>query len=99
MRRKKIFVTIVLLVLLFFLGVIQVLILNIYSTAGRQLTKITKEIEDVEKENSRLSPKIASASSLVTISTKAQMLGFNKSTSFISITLLPPLAYSPETPL
>ncbi|MBM3283322.1 hypothetical protein FJY90_03640 [Candidatus Gottesmanbacteria bacterium] len=97
MKSNKYPFNIVLIIIAIFLAAIQVFLLNTYSTTGKDLTRMSEEIQDTERENSRLSQKIASASSLMTISKKAQQLGFVYSSSVISLTSPQPLAYSPET--
>lgn len=83
--------------LLFLTGVLaifQVVTLNRDSTTGEKLRNILVEIEEVKKENNRLSQKIASASSLATIAVKAQHSGLTPIKETIAISTSLPLALS-----
>lgn len=74
-----------LIMLLVFLAVIQVLILNKYSTIGDKLSILSETIEEIGNENSRLGQKIASASSMTTISAKAKEIGLKETGTPISL--------------
>lgn len=89
-------IKITLIILIFIAAVAQVVILNRDSTAGENLVKIGSEIDQVDKENQRLSQQIASASALITISQKAKELGFVSSNKIVSLASPPKLAFSNE---
>ena len=76
------------------IALIQVIILNQYSTFGEKLTEINTKIEYVEKENNRLAQDIASASSMITVSKKAETLGFLGTSGIVSFAAPPPIAHS-----
>ena len=77
--------------------VLQVIILNFDSTSGREFDKITQNLKKLEFTNSLLSQKVASASSLVSISDKAKLMGFNSANSTISLYSPQPLAQAQNT--
>jgi len=93
---KKTFLNIFFIILLTVVSAIQVMLLNQYSTTGEKLTFITRKVEEVEKENDKLSQKIASSTSRIAISTRAQDLGLFKNTSVLSLTTPLRFAYSPQ---
>lgn len=68
------------------LSVIQVFILNIYSTKGNMQTAILAEIKKQETDNDRLNQKIASFSAMMAVGIKAQDLGLVNKPSLISMT-------------
>lgn len=76
------------------IALIQVIILNQYSTKGEKLTEINLKINDVDKENTRLVQEIASASSMISISEKAKILGFLNTSAVVSFAAPPPIAQS-----
>lgn len=71
-------------------GLFQLYITNKLATAGITLTHVENEIRTLSLENEDLRHKIASSSSLMTISARAQTLGFIDA-SFYSIEK-PPIA-------
>ena len=75
------------------LSILQVVILNRDSTVGEEYTSLTKEIEKVEKENSRLAQQIASASALTTISAKSKEYGFGSTPKIVSLHSPLPIAF------
>lgn len=72
--------------------VCEVFILNKYSNMGDKLTVINKKIEESETKNNRLSQKIASSSSMVTIADKAKNYGLVSSSEVLSLNTSFPLA-------
>lgn len=82
-----------LLIILGLLAVMQVFILNKYSTTGEKITFLLSEVKKIEKENSKLGQKIASAAAIVAISNKAEKLGLSKSVTLLSLTSPLPVAY------
>lgn len=80
-------------------AILQVIILNHYSTAGEKLVSALKEIEAVEKENNRLDKKIASSSALATISSKAKQYGLTSNQQIVSLTAPLPLAFFQKSSL
>lgn len=96
---KKIFFTINGLVLIISLALIilQVIVLNIESTAGENLTNLLQEIETVKKDNDEFFQKISSASSITTISLKAPNYGLIAGTQQV-ISLGKPLSIAFSAP-
>lgn len=74
------------------LSVIQVFILNIYSTKGNMQTVILEEIKKLETDNDRLNQNIASFSAMMAIGIKAKDLGLVDKPSLISLTSPLPVA-------
>lgn len=58
--------------------VLQVWVSNRLASSGSKMVKVEEDIESVSHENSQLTEKIASASALLTIKTKAAQLGFER---------------------
>lgn len=85
MNKYKYKISVILIILLVLSAVTQVLILNKYSTIGDKLSVLSETIEEIENENSRLDQKIASASSMTTISTKAKEIGLVQTGKSISL--------------
>lgn len=71
---------------------LQVIILNYDSTSGKEYELITVSIDQLETENILLETKIASNSSILAISNKADSLGFISNKSVISLYGPQPLA-------
>ena len=74
--KKLTIVTSGLLLIVIILAVAQVMMTNILSTDGAQLSKLQAEVEKYKRENALLNEKILQASSLTTISEKATEQGF-----------------------
>jgi len=89
------------LLLLFILTlcIFHVFILNIDSTEGDALTFLSKDISELETYNMDLAATAASASSIVTISQKAQQYGMVRSTQVVSLIAPLPLAYTDKSNL
>lgn len=85
MSKHKIRISMILIVLLVFFATVQVLILNRYSTIGDRLSTLSETIDKIEEENNRLGQKIASASSMTTISAKAKEIGLSETSVPISL--------------
>lgn len=66
---------------IFILLLLQVIVSNTLATAGMEMSEIEKDISKFSYENGLLEEKIASASSLMTLSTKAKEIGFTKTAS------------------
>lgn len=83
---------------LLFLGllmvIIQVITLNIYSTAGEQISQINYKLEEIQKNNLDMNLKIASSAAIATLSIRAKELGFNKNGEVKSLIAPLPIAYS-----
>ncbi len=94
-NRSKFRINILLFSLLIILAVVQVLLLNRYSTVGDKLASLSASIEEVEKDNNRLSQKIASASSMKTISLKAKEIGLSSISNSISLSSPSKIAQKP----
>lgn len=99
MKNEYLRSNIILCIIATMLAIFQVMILNQYSTRGQELTTLNKNIQELVKENTKLSQAIASASSLTTISTKALTFGFTKNTSLISISTPMSIAYTKDLSL
>lgn len=80
-------------------AVVQVYLLNTYSTIGDTLSKLNQEIDTVEADNIRLNQQVASASSLSTITQKAKALGLVDNPKTLSLSSPLPLAESFHLPL
>lgn len=89
MKDRKVMIKTSLITAIVILAIFQVLILNKESTVGEKLTIVMEEIKETELENSRLMQKIASSSSMVTISTKAK--GYGLTNNQITLSLSSPL--------
>ncbi|OGG03307.1 hypothetical protein A2W14_03770 [Candidatus Gottesmanbacteria bacterium RBG_16_37_8] len=72
--------------------ILQIVIVNFDSTSGREYDKLTKEVKQLQYENALFEQKIASSSSLITLTSKAKLLGFNSQTSLVSFHIAQPLA-------
>ncbi len=59
---------------------------------GDKLTLINKKIDESETENNRISQKIASSSSMITIADKAKNYGLVNSSQVLSLSTSLPLA-------
>lgn len=93
MERKIISVNIFFFLILLALSLIQVVMLNKFSTIGEQLNVVNEQIEKQEAQNSLYSEKIASASSIATISQKSENLGLVQTPNLLSLEQAPPVAY------
>jgi cell division protein FtsL len=93
MEIKKVKINIYLLSIAAILVVIQVILLNRFSTIGDKLSNMDITIHKIGEQNSQLSEKIASASSMVAISDKAKKIGFAPSANIISLSSPLPVAY------
>ena len=74
-----------------------VIIRNFDSTQGREFDKLKTRLEGVEVENSILQQKVASASSILTISQKAEGIGFTSTKSVVSLYVPQPIARAGST--
>ncbi len=83
-----------LLVILLIFALVQVLMLNRYSTVGQKLNKFDSEIRHIEGENSKMVEKIASSSSIATIFRKASSAGLVNTTQTVSLESPLPVAYN-----
>ena len=98
-EKKIVFINIFLLIVIAILAIFQVVILNLHSTMGGKLVSFGQEIANTEKENGRLSQKIASASALATIANKAKQSGFANNQTVISLYTQLPLAFFQKSSL
>lgn len=71
---------------------VRVVVSNIISTSGVELGKINEEISSYKLENSLLSEKIFSISSLSNIATEAAKLGFTEENQSVVLTNPLPIA-------
>ena len=62
----------------------QLVFANNLATDGHKLSNVSDQITRLERENTTLKAQIAQASSLVSLSKKAQELGFEKPTKVIT---------------
>lgn len=92
MKGKKLIVQLFLATVIIITAIFQVLILNKESTEGEKLTVMIKEIEEIKLDNSRLMQKIASASSIATISSKAKDYGLINNQISVSLNTPLPIA-------
>ncbi len=74
--KKLILVASTLFIVVIVLAVLQVMMTNMLSTDGAQLSELQAEVSRYKRENALLSEKILQASSLTTISEKATEQGF-----------------------
>ena len=94
MEKKGLSINIFLILVLLGLAFMQVFMLNKYSTAGGELSDLSKQIEEINSENGRLSRQIASSSAIAIISQEAEKLGLSKSPNLVSLNIPLPVAYS-----
>lgn len=73
--------------------VLQVYLLNNYSTIGQQLSDLHQEIEMVESQNLRLQTEVASASAMLSIWAQSEMVGLIKIPVTVSLKAPLPVAY------
>lgn len=92
MEKKNFKVKYSLIIFIIFLIFMEVIILNKHSTMGDMLTSLNHNINKFENENNLLSQEIASASSMIAVSQKAQEYGLVSSTKVLSLTSSVPLA-------
>lgn len=83
-----------LITILTILSILQVYLLNRYSTSGDQQTSLLTNIKQIGDENNELTQKIASASSIVSISNKAAQAGFSTNNKTFALTKPLPVAYT-----
>lgn len=89
---KRIPINFILIFAVMLFTVIEVFILNKYSTMGDKLTGIKDTISQIEKQNDSMSQKIASLSAMATISAKAKEYGLVSSSKILSLSTSLPLA-------
>lgn len=90
---KKGFITLITITALAVCLVFQLVTTHRLSTAGITLTKIENKIQVLSKENEELRHTIASHSSLMTVSSRARVLGF-RDAGFVYVER-PPIALVP----
>lgn len=73
---KKGFITLITLSILGVCAMFQLFITHRLSTAGIELTEIENQVQSLSKENEELRHTIASHSSLMAVSARAQAMGF-----------------------
>lgn len=73
-------------ILVLFLLVVQIVVSNRIANYGSHLSIIEQDIQNLTEINQKLEEKIASSSSLMTISVKAKQLGFNNNTNPLYLT-------------
>ena len=95
MRKMNIF----LIAIIIILAVFQVIILNSDSTSGSNLSSILNEIEELERQNVKLSREIASASAIATLNIKAKEAGLTYNQQIVSLSNPLPLALSDKRSL
>lgn len=77
------------------LSVLQIIISNRLSHFGKKISELTQKTNEISLENERIKKKIASSSSLTTLSFKAKELGLTKKTEVIYLDKLFPVAQKP----
>lgn len=98
-ERKKITLNMLAVMTFIILGMVQLIILNRFSTVGGKLNEINTLINETEKQNSILIEKIASASSISVVWVKADQMGLKKSPTLISLDQPIPMAFRPRLTL
>lgn len=92
-------ITIFLIIIIAICAVFQVIILNRYSTSGEELVIYLEKIKEVEKENNRLTQRIASASAIATIYAKAKEFGLTNNQQVVFLSAPLPLAFFQKSSL
>lgn len=92
MEKNRIAINYSLVLVIIFLILWEVIILNKHSTMGDMLTSFNLKLESYENENNLLSQEIASASSMISVTQKAQEYELVSSTKIFSLTSSVPLA-------
>lgn len=92
MEKNRIAINYSLILVIIFLILWEVIILNKHSTMGDMLTSFNLKLESYENENNLLSQEIASASSMISVTQKAQEYELVSSTKIFSLTSSVPLA-------
>jgi hypothetical protein len=87
-------VLILLIICNLFLASCQIILINFYSTFGEKLSELKIQTEKIEDDNTLISQKIASSSSLLAISIKAKESGLIDNTSIIHLSEPQPIAFS-----
>ena len=75
---KKGYITLITLLVLGICALFQLFITHRLSTAGIELTEIENQTQTLSKENEELRHRIASHSSLMTVASRAQAMGFRE---------------------
>lgn len=99
MEQKSAVINYSLVLIISFLIFWEVIILNKHSTMGDLITSYDQKIDQYENDNNLLSQEIASASSMITISQKAQEYGLISSSRIFALTSSAPLASDFKTSL
>lgn len=94
MRKPKLFITSIILIIIF-LSVVQVVVSSSLSTTGATLGKLQKEINTYKKENTELKEKLLMVSSLTNVASQAAELGFIEEKTFVLLSAPLPLAVKP----
>lgn len=94
MEKLNLHLNLILIIITFFMAIIQIILLNSYSTIGNRLTSNTNEIVDIQRENARLGQRIASVSAMNMISIRAKKINIDKSVQLFSFTAPIPVAYN-----
>jgi hypothetical protein len=92
-EKGKIITVVALFMAVFSLFTLHIIVLNVDSTVGEDLTSLTNRTEVLEEEVIHLNQEIASASSITTIAKRAESSGFSPSKSIVSLVAPLPLAY------
>lgn len=77
------------------LFIAQIVYASMLTTGGKDISHIEKETQQLKEKNEKLAEQIASASSLITITAKAHMLGYQTS-SVIYLSADLPVAFEPS---
>ena len=96
-RIIKFKITAATLIVCFILLVIQVLIRNYDSTYGKEYDELNSTLKDLEVSNSLISRQVASQSSILAISQKAESYGFLQNQKIVSFYGPQPLAAAGNT--
>lgn len=91
MKRYKITIKLLILITLF-LAITRVVVSNTISTSGVELGKINENIATLSLENSLISEKLFSESSLVMVASEAAKMGFTEGQEKLVLTNSLPIA-------
>lgn len=99
MNNKIIATNLVIIFITLLIAFFHLFVLNRYSTSGEKLVSLSSETEELEKENARLTQKIASVSALSAISVRAKEIGLTSSSQIVSLQSPLPIAFSSRSSL
>jgi hypothetical protein len=94
-KKKKINLVTLVVVIAFFLGLVQLLIANRLAAAGGSVRQLEVKAQQLEEENRLLEEEISRLGSLTAVSERAEALGFEKTTAVVYLTSPVPVAFNP----